>query len=234
MSKSSIHSQVCRLDETLQPKLDILRVITKQLALHSGFLEATLNNPNQEKIQGSFAGHIVDAQVRASAHVCIMAICRFWDKDMPLELVRSIAPHVTDIEAIRKSAHPDWPHNALELGTLVQEIQKSEKIARDFLKSPEYGHIRTFRTEMLAHNDIGPSRDRKRLLGLSVQPVTKYTELVRASVISFEVFDRLVSHWEFHIEDSMSLFQICKSYAKIYWDALPVFHEVENVGLMDT
>ena len=138
----------------------------------------------------------------------------------------------SEISNIRSEEHPDFPPDALQEGTLSKEIQETIILCEELLSDEAYKKVRVYRTEYLAHNSYKPSRDRIKHFGQKEAPAPRYGDVVDISKKSLTVLDRMISHWEFHVELSMDSFKIQKSYAKMFWHALPKFEEEEDVSLI--
>ena len=225
-------ARVGDLDPKITDNIQNLRLIAGEIIERAAFLSASVGNKNQEKLRDSFSGHALHPLIRGSAHLCIVALCRFWDKSYALETIQAIKNHQKSIQDIRKRAHPDWPDPRLQIGTLEHEIDETIRLAAELLASPEYRHCRSLRTERLAHFPDGPSRDRKKLLGEHVEPSTKYDDLNKLSIKTLAILDRMISHWEFHVENSQDTYELFRKYSLIFWDSLPYFSKVENDAIL--
>ena len=228
-----VNERVDALDPEIGKAIIKLEEICGYIIRYAAFIEATIEYGDQSKLVDSFSGHVVSWQIKGNAHLNIMAICRFWDRSHPLKIAQKIQNHSSDILKIRQQEHPDWRSTALELEEFDNELNKTVSLANSFLNSQDYGHIRTFRTEFLAHNQDGPSRDREKYIGANTAPETKLLQLIEASKLTYGFLDRLHSHWFFHTNDNDGAFKILKSYSNVYWDALPHFENVENADLLN-
>ncbi|SHG84652.1 hypothetical protein SAMN05444003_1192 [Cognatiyoonia sediminum] len=84
----------------------------------------------------------------------------------------------------------------------------------------------------MAHS-LPVSRDRLKLLGPDTEPTTNFSNILGVVRSTADLFDRIVSHWEYHIENSQDVLRIQTNYAKMYFAALPDFSKTEDPTLMD-
>ena len=225
-------ARVSDLDAKITDNIKNLRLIGSEIIERAAFLKASVGNQNQEKLRDSFAGHALHPLIRGSAHLCIVALCRFWDKSYALETILGIKKHGKAIQDIRKRAHPDWTDPQLQIGTLEYEVDETIRLAMELLDSAEYKHCRSLRTERLAHFPDGPSRDRKKLLGEHVEPSTKYDDIDQLSIKTLAILDRMILHWEFHVENSQDTYELFRKYSLIFWNSLPYFSKIEDDSIL--
>ncbi len=218
----------------IQNQVDVLRNEKNRLIPDLGWLVGTINNSDQSKIDNSYSGHAVDHFSMASAQLLVLGLMRIWDKDgdRVLTTLQKIQNISNEIELKRHEVHPEWPSQALEVGFLESAIASSMSRASELINSKELRELRVFRTENLAHFLDGQSRDRERL-NLSESDVSPtFNQVVSAAHETVEIIDRIISHWEFHIENSNSSIDLQAKYARMFWNALPKLSDAEDSAFL--
>lgn len=215
--------------DSISCEIDRLQNIKSSLSPDLAFLIATINNPEMRKIENSYSGHTMRAIIKAVSHSATMGISRFWDADNPIKLARSIKAQCSEIIDCRKRKLPFWPDENLQVNHLKECVSETEEMCDKLIRSNEFNLVRVFRTEQIAHYIPGrDSKDRKKFGLLGDEGDPQFDDVISLAHESLKIFDRLKSHWDFHVENSLEKLSIEKKYAHMFWKALPEFSKIED------
>ncbi|MEM6387393.1 MAG: hypothetical protein AAF718_14275 [Pseudomonadota bacterium] len=193
------------------------------------------NEEYSEKINDSFSGNAIANFGIFSAQLILLGVNRIWDNDgrRVCGAIESIAENVPRIEIARRAAHPDWEDDWLQISSFGKAVSETMELSQKLLASKEFAEARVLRTEFLAHSLPENSRDRKKfnLVGVKVAPSLDTVDKIAKDTI--EVVDRIISHWEFHIENSMQSVKLQEGYTRLFWNSVPKLADSENYSFLD-
>jgi hypothetical protein len=220
--------------ESIERDFALLRRDKIALIRPLAFLQSSLEPGVSEKLESSYSGHAVIGQIEVSAQHLVLTINRFWDGKpaRPLSVLSSVREISDEIEQIRLKSHPDWENASLQIGTLKDSITQTLDESSDFHASPEFANLRVFRTEKLSHSVHGESRDRRKFKMNGAELKLTYSDVISAARKTITVFDKICSHWKFHIENSFDTLNLETGYSRMFWRALGKLSEVEDESLI--
>lgn len=222
--------------KSLKEKFELIRrekdILVRQVAL----LEASRREEVGKKISNSFSGNAAQSLIVGTAQLAALTLERIWDpsEENPLTVAISADGLNEEIKQDRLSGKlPNWDEDLLGLDKIPQNAKELVESCNQYMDSELRKRLRIYRTEQLAHNKRGNSRDRHKLgAGLQDFSVT-FDDISTACEITLKIVDRLSSLINFHVEGSQSQMALYIGYAAMFWDACPVFSDVENLALLD-
>lgn len=188
------------------------------------------NEARYAKISGSYSGHIARLQINCTLKETRLWCARVWDRtghSLPV-LAKQIDGRWPDIIAARRAAHPDWddeyliePGNSCPLDDFVCNV-------KDLAGSDLIAGIRIYRDEYFAHLLAGVSGARRKADQTQIDTKYCYDDVFKLVRQSCDLISEAVRLWRFEVHSSEACLRIYESYCNSYWDALPVFTEVEK------
>ncbi|ABG31658.1 hypothetical protein CEP88_19970 [Roseobacter denitrificans] len=225
--------ELCRRVKRLDKVVGQLEKRFSSALYDIGSLKGTVDNPNVGKKLGhSYSGHFLDTSIRALSAKVALFVTKSFDKNSHsvtsfLREVDGMAPY---IEHVRKSKHPDWSDEWLEVGGVAKTIRElSERV--DLLQSSEqFLALKINRDEMLAHSLEGESGQRRKLnkIDIDPSPIT-YRQLLDMSVETAEIISEAIRIWTFSVIDPKDWIENAEEYAVMFWHSIPSLTEVEEM-----
>ncbi|WP_146193164.1 hypothetical protein [Maritimibacter sp. 55A14] len=209
--------------------------LTRQLtpALYDiGFFEATVDNPLVgKKIGNSFSGHALDIAIRAVAMKLVLFVTRSWERNgnSIITFLKFAGSSGEYIESERKSKHPDFPENFLQIGMVQRRLNALHRYQRCFTNHPSFIAARRYRTEHLAHLLDGQSDISKRLNkeDLIIEDLT-YKDLLNLSNKTAVIISNVLQIWKFEIRNPQDAIRISRKYTLDFWNFLPSLSDAEK------
>lgn len=189
----------------------------------AGFLANYIENQEHQLVYaGSHSGHIARLQFNATVTEAIMIIARLWDR----------CPDGWTIHALYEFSEASNLENSDEhrRNRNCAILDRVKRSMSDTLQSEPFLAIRAYRTDWIAHMLPSGGRDRRAYsdrFGPYARP--SYTNIIDLLDCTAQIISdlRYAALRERHNpSDTRKLYY---DYASAYWQAMPVFREVEQL-----
>ena len=195
------------------------------------FCRTVVDRPeNYAKIADSFSGHAADLQIRCVLREIRLWSCRVWERNgNSLPCVCAMLDGKTDdILGARRKAHPDWPHEQLELGTLHLVMSKWNARISAISNDPLLRNLRVVRDEHFAHLLEGRSGARKVTPAALITEGYSYNEVFALVDESCRLIAEAIRFWRFHVLDHDGTYKMLSRCYEDYWEFFPNLAELES------
>ena len=184
------------------------------------------NADRWEKYRDSFSGNIISLNIVTCENALILLCCRIWEKQLDQNTIPNAisAMQSTTTDAASTELFRDHLARNNVSETYPAEISA---LAKDLANDPIIPVIRVMRNENLAHS-IDNSRYKKKYFpdgfenhGVSRNSLFEFAEKSVHVIDNLELIRSGTNH-DYHA--SLKVFQ---KYCASYWNALPIFRQIE-------
>jgi len=196
------------------------------------FAKTIIDRPeNDEKISNSYSGHAVHIQNIAVLRELQLWCCKNWEKNgfsIP-QFGAKIRGRASDIEAHRRSAHPDWDDRWLGIGKVEGEIEGFCAKIVEIAESDLIARLRVRRDEQFAHIlGDGKAGSRKLLKIMNVAEGYTLSEIMSLCGATFELISQAKLLLWFHSHDFLNTAEMMGKHYERYWRLLPKLSVLEQ------